>query len=318
MSRFSFSFSLHDAAAPSAAVAILGDRISGAVVDDRDGRPVVSAQATELLPEQALVPALNAANVRDPVAVTAALGRVLERLGRPKRIGLVLADPVAKVSLVRLQQVPARAQDLEQVIRWQVKKSAPFSIDGAQVGYVAGMRADDGQDFIVTLARRDVIAEYEALCTAAGAHAGIVDISTFNVVNAAVAASAAPAGDWLLVNVAPGWESIAILRGAQVVFFRSHTAEGEGTLADVVHQTAMYYEDRLQGAGFTCALLCGAAASAEGDALRRSLAERLSTTVEVIDPTNAAALTDRIAASGALLDTLTPLVGLLLRSREAA
>jgi Tfp pilus assembly PilM family ATPase len=313
-----FSFSLHDAAAPSAAVEILGNRVSGAVVEERDGRPVVSAHATELLPDQAVVPALNAANVRDRVAVAAALGRVLERLGRPKRIALVLADPVAKVSLVKLQQVPSRPQDLEQVIRWQVKKSAPFSIDDAQVGYVAGMRADDGQDFIVTLARRDVIAEYEDLCRAAGAHAGIVDISTFNVVNTAVSAAAVPAGDWLLVNVAPGWESIAILRGAQLIFFRSHSADGEGTLADVVHQTAMYYEDRLKGAGFARALLCGAAASAEADALRRSLAERLSTTVDVIDPTKAASLTDRIVASGALLDTLTPLVGVLLRAREAA
>lgn len=313
-----FSFSLHDAAAPTAAVEILGSRVSGALIEERVGRPVVSAYATELLPEQAVVPALNAANVRDRVAVAATLDRVLERLGRPKRIALVLADPVAKVSLVKLQQVPSRVQDLDQVIRWQVKKSAPFSIDDAQVGYVAGMRADDGQDFIVTLARRDVIAEYEDLCRTAGAHAGIVDISTFNVVNTAVAASAVPAGDWLLVNVAPGWESIAILRGAQLIFFRSHSADGEGTLADVVHQTAMYYEDRLQGGGFTRALLCGAAASGNADALQRSLAERLSASVEVIDPTKAASLTDRIVANGALLDTLTPLVGVLLRSREAA
>lgn len=313
-----FSFSLHDAAAPAAAVEILGNRVSGAVVEERDGRPVVSAHVTELLPDQAVVPALNAANVRDRVVVAAALDRVLERLGRPKRIALVLADPVAKVSLVKLQQVPSRVQDLEQVIRWQVKKSAPFSIDDAQVGYVAGLRAEDGQDFIVTLARRDVIAEYEDLCRAAGAHAGIVDISTFNVVNAAVAAAAVPAGDWLLVNVAPGWESIAILRGAQLIFFRSHSADGEGTLADVVHQTAMYYEDRLKGAGFTRALLCGASASGEAEALRRSFADRLSTTVDVIDPTKAASLADRIVASGTLLDTLTPLVGVLLRAREAA
>lgn len=313
-----FSFSLQDAAAPLAAVEILGSRVSGALVEDRDGRPMVAAHATELLPDQAVVPALNAVNVKDRAVAAAAVDRVLERLGRPKRIGLVLADPVAKVSLVKLQQVPTRAQDLEQVIRWQVKKSAPFAIEDAQVGYVAGMRADDGQDFIVTLARRDVIAEYEDLCRAAGAHAGIVDISTFNVVNTAIAASAVPAGDWLLVNLAPGWESIAILRGAQLIFFRSHSADGEGTLADVVHQTAMYYEDRLQGAGFTCALLCGAAASGEAEALRRSLAERLSTTVDVIDPTKAASLTDRIVASGTLLDTLTPLVGVLLRSREAA
>jgi hypothetical protein len=35
--------------------------------------------------------------------------------------------------------------------------------------------------------------------------------------------------------------------------------------------------------------------------------------VETVDPRTAAALTDRIVAAPALLDTLTPLVGLLLR-----
>lgn len=316
MSRFSFS--LRDAAAPLAAVEILGSRVSGVVVEPRGERLAVTLHAMEALPEQAIVPGLNALNVRDRVVAGAVLGRVLERLGRPKRVGLVVADPVAKVSLVKLQQVPQRVQDLEQVIRWQVKKSAPFAIDDAQLGYVPGVLADDGQEFVVTLARRDVVTEYEDLCAAAGAHAGIVDISTFNVVNTVVAASAVPAGDWLLVNVAPGWESVVILRGAQVIFFRSHAADGEGTLADVVHQTAMYYEDRLNGAGFARAVLSGAGTSDEAAAIRRVLSERLSTSVEVIDPTGVAALTDRIMAGGALLDTLTPLVGMLLRSREAA
>ena len=54
------------------------------------------------------------------------------------------------------------------------------------------------------------------------------------------------------------------------------------------------------------------------EALRRGLSERLSTTVEPIDPTRAAALVDRTGANPGLLDTITPLVGLILRSREAA
>ncbi len=316
MSRFSFS--LDQAAAPTAAIGILGGRVAGVVVEDRGGRPVVAAHAVEALPDQALVPALTSLNVRDRAAVSGAVGRVLERLGRPRRIGLVLADPVAKVSLLRLQQVPARAQDLDQVIRWQVRKSAPFAIEDAQVSYEPGLKADDGQDFIVTLARRDVIAEYEALCDGFGAQAGIVDLSTFNVVNAVIAAGTVPAGDWLLVNIAPGWESIGIMRGTQLVFLRSHGADGEGTLADVVHQTAMYYEDRLGGSGFSRVLLCGGSDAGDADGLRRNLAERLSTSVETVDPTRAAGLVDRISAAPGLLDSLTPLIGLILRGREAA
>ena len=314
MSRFSITA----ASAPMAALEISASRVAGVSLEDRGGRAVIAGLVVEPLPDDAVVPALNAANIRDRAAVAAAVGRVLEQIGRPKRIGLIVGDPVVKVSLVKLQQVPARAQDLEQVIRWQVRKSAPFAIEDAQIGYQTGLRTDDGQEFIVTLARRDVIDEYEALCAGAGAHAGIVDLSTFNVVNTVLVGGNVPSGDWLLVNVAPGWESIAIMRGLNLIFFRSRGVDGEGTLADLVHQTAMYYEDRLSGAGFRRVMLCGASVSGDAETLRRGLADRLATTVETVDATLAATLTDRVSAGGALLDTLAPLVGLLLRDREAA
>jgi hypothetical protein len=312
------SFSLQDAPAPPAAIAIGASGVSGIALDERGGRAVIAAHASEPLPGQAVVPALNAHNVRDRAAAAAAIAQVLERIGRPRRIALVLDDPVAKVSLVKLQQVPSRPQELDQVIRWQVRKSAPFAIEEAQVSFANGLRTADGQEFIVTLARRDVIAEHEALCAEAGAHAGLVDISTFNVVNTVLLGGTAPAGDWLLVNMAPGWESIAIMRGSELIFFRNRGADGEGTMADLVHQTAMYYEDRLGGGGFGRVLLCGAATAGEGELLRRNLSERLSARVDTVDPTHAAALADRIGGNGVLLDTLAPLVGVLLRTRRAA
>jgi len=316
MSRLSFSLS--GSSSPLTAIEIGARRVTGVSLDQRGGRPVITAHAVEPLPDDAVVPSLTASNVRDQAVVVRAVERVLEQIGRPRRVGLVVGDPAAKVSLVRLQQVPTRPQDLEQVIRWQVRKSAPFAIEDAQVGYEKGMRTDDGQDFIVTLARRDVIAEYEALCAAAGAHAGIVDLSTFNVVNAVLAGAGVPPGDWLLVNMGPGWESVAIMRGRQLIFFRNHTVDGEETLSDLVHQTAMYYEDRLNGSGFTRVLVSGASTSGNVDVLRRGLVERLGAGIETVDPTTAAAFTDRIGAGTALLDTLTPLVGLVLRDREAA
>ena len=95
----------------------------------------------------------------------------------------------------------------------------------------------------------------------------------------------------------------------------------EGTLADLVHQTAMYYEDRLKGAGIVRVVLAGAgAASAEHatdiEAVRRSLEERLRTPVDMVDPRAAASFTDRIGVAPALLDALAPLVGLLLRDHD--
>jgi hypothetical protein len=151
-----------------------------------------------------------------------------------------------------------------------------------------------------------------------------VDLSTFNVINAVLASGAAATGDWLLVNVALDSASIAILRGSDPIFFRNRPADAEGLLADMVHQTAMYYQDRLEGTGFSRVLLRGAAAATSGqhdqvaDRLRQSLEQRLSTTVETVDPRQAATLSDRIGAAPALLDALTPLVGAVLRTRSVA
>ena len=321
MSRTSFSF--REAASPPAAVEVAAGRISAAVVETRAGSPVVVAHVAESLPTGALVPSLTINNVRDPNATAGVMKRVLDRIGRPRRVGLVVPDPVAKVSLVKFEHVPQRAQDLDQLVRWQVRKAAPFPIEEAQVSYVAGGHQSDGQEFIVSVARRDIIEEYESLCAAAGAHAGVVDLSTFNVINAVLAGGGPLRPDWLLVNVAPDWASIAILRGADLIFFRSRGAEGDGTLADLIHQTAMYYEDRLKGGGFERVMLCGASnlrASQSSDMgqLLESLEYRLGMRVEAVDPTRAAALTDRISTASALLDTLAPLVGVLLRDREAA
>ena len=316
--------SLRAASGPSVAVEIAADHVAVARVETRGGSPVVQVHASEPLAPGVLVPSLTTVNVQSRQVVSSALERVLERAGNPRRVGLVVPDLVAKVSLVRFEHVPSRSADLDQLVRWQVRKTAPFPIEEAQVTYQPGLTAADGQEFIVSLARRSIVEEYEGLCAAAGAHAGIVDLATFNVINAAMAAAPpAPDSDWLLVHVAADYASVAILRGTNLIFFRNRAPDSEGTLADVGHQAAMYYEDRLQGAGFARAFLTGAAGgsgrqAADAEELRRSLQERLQRPLEMVDASRAATLTDRISVSPALVDTLAPLVGLLLRGREAA
>jgi Tfp pilus assembly PilM family ATPase len=311
--------SLRASPAPPVAVEITPRTVSAAAIDIRGGDAVVTSHATAALPPGALVPSLTADNAHNRPAIVEAIRSVLDQTGRPRRIGLIVPDVVGKVSLLKFEQVPERTADLEQLIRWQARKTAPFAIDEAQVSFVPGFRADDGQEFIVSLARRSVIGEYESLCGEAGVYAGIVDLATLNIINAVLATRTAPAADWLLVSVTPDYASIAILRGEHVIFFRNRT-EADGTLADVVHQSAMYYEDRLAGAGFVRVLVSGAAAAgsrhaSDLDEVRRSLQGRVSVPVESFDPRAAARLTDRIGAAPALLDTLAPLIGLLRRGQ---
>lgn len=310
--------SLWDAEPPSVALELASDRVSGAGLDLRGRQRVVTVHAIRGLPEGALVPALAAANIRDRAAVLVAVHQLLEAIGRPRRVGLVLPDVVAKVSIVRFEQVPHRTEELNELIRWQVRKTTPFPIDEAQVSHVPGVDGPDGHEFMVTVARRAVIEEYESMCADAGTHAGVVDISTLNVANAVMAGTDRPTDDWLLVNVTSDCASIAVLRGTHVIVFRSRSATADESLADLVHQTAMYYEDRLRGGGLTRVLLCGSSGVDEahvGDVneIRNSLESRLAMRVETVDPREAAMLTDRITASPMLLDTLAPLVGMLVR-----
>ena len=305
---------------PSTAIEIASRRVTGVSLSDSGRTRVITSYASEVLPPGAVDPTLNAPNVQDAGALAAAVKAVVGRVTpRGRRVALVLPDTVAKVSLVRFEKVPQKAQDLDQLIRWQVRKAAPFRIEDAQVSWQAGTEpAGGGREFVVTTARRDIVQAYERACEAAGVHAGIVDIATPNVINAVLATADIPAdADWLLVHVAAEYATLAVIRGEDLVFFRNRPASEAGDLVDLVHQTAMYHEDRLGGGGFRGVVLAGAATYGIDpfERLRRSIEDRIGTRVEPLDFRSGVSLRDRITVGPETLDALAPAVGVLLRER---
>jgi Type IV pilus assembly protein PilM len=296
---------------PSIGVEIASDRVTAVLLARQGGGWIVGAHGSERLPAGAVTPMLNGGNIHDARAVTAALRSAFDKLGtRPRRVALVIPDTATKVSLLRFDKVPS-ASDLDQLIRWQMRKAAPFKPEDAQISWVpAAPVPGGGREYLVTLARRDIIESYQKACAEAGANAGVVDLASLNLINAALASGSAgvPAGDWL-----------AIVRDKDIIFFRTRHLEAEGDLADLVHQTAMYHEDRLGGAHFARVLLSGASVrGAElGERLRRGLEERMGAKVEPLDFRATTPLRDRIAAGPDLLDTLAPALGVILRERVA-
>ena len=133
---------------PDAAVEIAPTHVSAATVASRgsSGAGVaVRTYAVEALAPGAVTASIGAHNIVDRPAVTAAVRTVLDRLEtRTARVALVIPDLAAKVSLIRFDDVPARRDDLDQLVRWQVRKSAPFPIDDACVTYSPGARGADG------------------------------------------------------------------------------------------------------------------------------------------------------------------------------
>jgi type IV pilus assembly protein PilM len=308
---------LFRASRPSVALDIGASRV--VAVRLGAGSPPPASYAVEALPSGAVVPGLLTPNIVDEATVAQAVSRVLDAVGRPRRLALVLPDAVAKVSLIRFEKVPASGHDLEALIRWQMRKSVPFRVDEAQVTWAEGQSLESGgREFVVAVARREIIAQYEKVASGGGSHVGLVDLATFNLVNLVLAQEAPD--DWLLVHVAADSTTLAIVRKGQVIFYRQRGVDAEESLEDLVHQSAMYYEDRLAGRGFGRVYLSGAASGVDGvagaDRVRRLLADRLRVNVDAIDLGRSATLTDRISGSPVLVDQLAPLVGIL--SREPA
>jgi type IV pilus assembly protein PilM len=309
-------------APPSVGVEIASDRVTVVSLARQAGGWIVGAHGTERLAPGLVTPTLNAVNVHDVSGLSAALRSAFDKLGtRPRRVALVIPDTAAKVSLLRFDKVPAAAADLEQLIRWQVRKVAPFKPEDAQISWVAAAPvAGGGREYLVTLGRRDIIESYMRACADAGAAAGVVDLASLNLINAALASGAENApGDWLIVHVAPDYATLAIVRDRNLIFFRTRQLEGDADLADLVHQTAMYHEDRLLGAKFGRVVLSGASVRGAdaGERLRRGLEERMGARVEALDFRGTAPMRDRISAAAELLDALAPAVGVVLRERVA-
>jgi Tfp pilus assembly PilM family ATPase len=309
------------ASPPTTAIEIASRRVTVVEIGRSAGVPAVLAFASESIPEGAVVPGLTGTNIARPDTVSGALRAALARAGllSRRRAALLVPDSVARVSLLNFEQIPAKAGDLDQLLRWQLKKATPFPIDEAQVSSFPAHTDGTNTTLAAVVARRDVIAQYEAVTDALSVHAGVVDLSSFNVINAVAAAGAAPAGDWLLVQLAPEATTLAIMRGQQLMFYRHRLTVDEEPLSTLVHQTAMYHEDRLGGSQFSRVWLCGGTlVGTNAEIARDEISDRLGVQAEVVDVRPGAELRDRMHASLDVLDILAAPVGVLLRDRKAA
>jgi type IV pilus assembly protein PilM len=307
---------------PSVAVEVTAKQVNVIGISAQGGTRAVTAHAVQPLPAGLVTPALNGVNVHESAALAAGVKAAADAISpRPRRVALILPDSVAKVSILRFEKIPAKEQELDQLIKWQMRKAAPFRIEDGQVSWAESAAIPGGgREYLVVLARRDIIESYENACVAAGLEPGLVDIVSLNLINAVVALEpAAIPGDWLLVHAADDSATLAVVRQGHVVFFRTRPSDGAtaGDIGDLVHQTAMYHEDRLGGGGFSRVIASGLGSTPGEDAqrMKKQVEERLGMRVEPLDVSRGLTLRDRISSSAALLDALAPAAGILLRDR---
>ena len=303
---------------PTVGLHLDAERVTAVQVERDGATPVIRAVASSALPTGAIVPSLTGHNVAQRDVVVRAIRGAIEELGgRPRRVALVVPDAAAKVSLLPFEQVPSNPRDLEQLLRLHLRKTVPFPVDEAQITWARGGALDGATTMIVTAMRRAIVEEYEAVCAAAGLHAGTVDIATFNVLNLALLTDGTGAGDSLLVHVTPGYASIGVLRDGALIFFRTRPHDASEPVADVVHQTRMYYEDRLGGQGFARVRLVAGPDVTDRAALATQLAALIEHPLVPLSLEGLVQFGDRIGVNETLVGQIAAATGLVLRESAA-
>jgi hypothetical protein len=209
-------------------------------------RMLLGSAASLDLPPGTIQLSLTQPNVADRESFSRVLATLLERTGLKgrRRVGLVLPDPVARVSLVHSSELSVPGTSLEDLIRFRLKKTVPFEVRDARIAHLAG---GEGQGRLVVAIAEAVLRGYEDVLSAQGLEAGLVELSGLALAEAALAAD----GDRLLINWEPGYLSLFLLRSGWPILVRTLTgpsSEASG-IAQEVGQTVVYYRERLGGEG---------------------------------------------------------------------
>lgn len=304
---------------PTVAIEVTSRRVTVAAVAGRGRGAVVTHAATVPLPDGLVAPSLAGTNISSRADLAAAVRRALDQAGlrSARRAALIVPDSVARLSLVELEQLPARTSELDRILRWQLRKSLPFPVGEARLSQFVAHTSPGRMTLAVVLARADVLAEYEAAADTLGIHAGIVDLASLNVANAVLTAGPV-AGDSLLVSLAPDATTLLLLRGSDLMFYRHRAGASEESVGALVHQTAMFHVDRLGGTKFDRVLLAGGDAHpADVGRFRAEMEQRLGVVVDTVDVRQLVALKPPRLTDGDVEALVAP-VGVLLRGAQAA
>jgi len=173
---------------------------------------------------------------------------------------LVIPDIFARVAVMPFEEMPRRRQDALDLIRYKTKKSVPFKVEEAALDFQVLHRGPGGVSVLAVLLPKSVIDDFEAVFGGFGVHAGLVELSTFSLVNSykgVLGREMGPAAEYVVANVTATYFSFAIFRGEQLLFFRCKAfAMGTGDDGDdacirllkrELQTSLLYYRDKLEG-----------------------------------------------------------------------
>jgi len=195
------------------------------------------------LGEGVVAPDLTEHNVLQPESLARTIGEVLGGTGgKGKDVIAVLPDAACRVVLLDFDQLPAKPDEADGVVRFRLKKSLPFDVERARVSYQV-IPANEGVRVVAAVGLASVLDEYEQAFRDAGFSPGVVMPSMLALISAVEASQPT-----LIAKVDAHTTSVAILHDDKLMLFRTvennkgKPLDGEA-LADEVYPSVVFFQD---------------------------------------------------------------------------
>jgi type IV pilus assembly protein PilM len=119
-------------------------------------------------------------NVIDPDEFSLSVRALATALGQRKRkdVALILPDFSTRIAVLDFDEFPSDAKEQLSLVRFRLKRSVPFDVESAAVGYWAQAGPHKKCDVVVVLSPLEIIARYESPFRACGMNPGFVTTST--------------------------------------------------------------------------------------------------------------------------------------------
>jgi hypothetical protein len=274
-----------DAPTPTTAAGFADDAF--AVVEMRRGRHqfgIVSSAVTQL-PAGLLTPGFESPNIVDPAALADIVVRTTEAAGlaNKKRWAVALPDSAARTLIVQLESKPAGRNELREVLEWKIERVIAVPPSQLRVSRQRISPSGAQERYLLTVAREEVIAQYESVFESVGWKAGL--ILPRHLGEAQWLAWDDAPGDKMLVSATREGFTSLIARGGEPVLIRAFACDPLSR-GDELHRFALYYRERLTNGSapqLNRMLVLGGFDVGEA---RRAVSDALGSEPEVLDPSD--------------------------------
>jgi type IV pilus assembly protein PilM len=210
-------------------------------------------------------------NIVMPEDLAASVRALVPANGKRKDVALILPDYCTRVAVLDFDGFPTEPKEQLSLVRFRMKKSVPFDVESAAVGYWAQPAVGGKLDVVAAVSPVEIVARYEAPFRAAGLNPGFVTTSSLAMLPLVESKQVT-----VIAKLSGNILTLMVLKEGALKLIRCLEL---GDIAADLYPTFAYVEDQL-GVKAELLLLCGF--DAETEDRKRQFESELGIPVETL------------------------------------